>query len=345
MASFVKPLSFLLFFAVLLYCYQSIASDSNAKPVSIRLNTGEIIQGKLLKDSAESLLVKTHYGEMNIPKENVQQISYLTKQAVEKTKHSDEEVAQPKQMIDIWFDPTGYTLNEGDFYFSVLSWGFGYSDKLQITTAWYKYFVGDLNMRAKYQVFEKGTFSSGQALAVGFHLHTASLPDKYEFKSYERKEKGYYDDTQDTFIDKERTITVEEWVRVGSAMDDDGHYENDSGFGLWGEVFGAYTWSFQRESGQRVNITVGASGIYYPDAEFMPRVYIAAEMNIHQNIKVLGELFYDPFYQPMYYGHDEDVDIPVFLDVGFMTNKLFGLEDLWLGIHFQKPIISGFYRF
>ncbi|MCY4045746.1 MAG: hypothetical protein OXE99_11770 [Cellvibrionales bacterium] len=334
---------FFVFLACGFCCINVFSEAINPKVVSVLLDSGEVINGEQLSETSEELVIKTDYGQIRVEKERISQISYQSK--LLPTKRKQRNLPQKnKQLIDIWFDPTGYTLDEGEFYFSVLSWGYGYTDKLQFTTAWYKYFDGDLNIRTKYQVFERGSFSSQQAFAVGVHLHTGSLPDKYDVKTFDRIEKGYYSPEQDKFVDEERTVMATEWVRVGSEKEQ-GYFYEGSGSKFWGEAFAAYTWSLKRKSGGRMNITLGASGIYYPDEDMMPRVYAAVEMDLHEHIKVLGEVFYDPYYRPLYHHTEDDIDMPVFLDLGFMTNKLFGLKDLWLGIHFQQPVISGFYRF
>ncbi len=312
--------------------------------VELHLYSGENIQGELISQSKKEIVIKTDFGQLDIATKEIKNMDFLSPDVLVDLNKRRNWYFSDKQLVDVWFDPTGFTLDKGDFYISFLSWGFGVTDNLQVTTAWYRYFLGDLNLRAKYKIFDKG-ISSRQAFSVGAHLHTASHPDKYEYKTFERKSYGYYDDKQQKFVDDEKKELVSEWVQVGSQYRD-GYYDSSDGAGLWGEVFMAYTLSNLRESGAgRVNYTVGASAILFPDTPVMPRVYFAVDVDVHENFKVLGEMFYDPYYRPMNNNSEEDIDIPLFFDFGFMTNKVFGVERLWLGIHFQKPIISGFYRF
>ena len=88
-----------------------------------------------------------------------------------------------EQLIDLFFDPTGYTLSRSTLYLSGLSFGFGVTDRFQITTKWGGFFYGNLNLRPKLNVFEIGNWENQHSLSLGTHFHTRWKPNKYEWKS------------------------------------------------------------------------------------------------------------------------------------------------------------------
>ena len=88
-----------------------------------------------------------------------------------------------EQLTDLFFDPTGYTFQQSTLYLSGLSFGFGVSDRFQITTKWWGFFYGDMNLRPKFQLFEKGNWENQQSLSIGAHYHSRWKSNKYEWKS------------------------------------------------------------------------------------------------------------------------------------------------------------------
>ena len=124
---------------------------------------------------------------------------------------------------------------------------------------------------------------------------------------------------------------------------------NDWGDGdrFWGELFAAFTLSKLREGGNgRINTTIGASAVLYPGEDLAPRIYLATDIDVSKSVKIMGEIFYDPFFPEMInLENDEPLNTPIHFDVGFLTNKL-GLNDnLWVGIHFQRPFIAFYWKF
>ena len=354
-------------------------SELKQQVVVITLKSGDVVRGELVSRSAEAMVVKSAFGEVSIPSDQIatiddggaptQEIRYTPfgTTVVTKEESDDEWFFSKERMMDIWFDPTGYTIGKNKLYMSGLSWGFGLTDKMQITSKWTNYFFQDFNVRPKMTVFQTGNVESQSAFAVGAHLHTRGLPGKYkwvddketwwEYHREYNEETGNWENTDSTYI-------VEGgWVYFGSKREkvdedwnDEDRYEYTGswdGDKMWFEVFGAYTISKLRSGGNgRVNTTVGASAVIYPDEEIAPRLYGAIDIDVTRSVKVMAEVFYDPYYVEWldFFDNNNNSNSDLFFDIGFMTNKvpLFWFmgasENLWIGYHFQRPFIAFYWK-
>ena len=202
-------------------------------------------------------------------------------------------------------------------------------DRIQITSRWTSYFINDFNLRPKITLFQTGNVESQSAFAAGAHLHTRGLPSKYKwvedkeswwnYNSDYNSETGNYEYTDSTYI------IDGGWVKLGSKREKDDYEEGGyeytdswSGDKMWFEIFGAYTVSRLRSGGNgRLNATVGASAVIYPDEEIAPRVYGAMDIDVTRNVKVIAEVFYDPYYVEWldYVDNNNDSNTDLFFDV------------------------------
>ena len=172
----------------------------------VKLKSGETLVGVKIGEDTESIKLKTQFGELTIQRSDIINIQEVGKQTTSDTSNTQGQYRRPysltdflfsgkkinkdenfalgeEQLIDLFFDPTGYTLARSTMYLSGLSFGFGISDRFQITTKWGGFFYGDLNLRPKYNVFEAGNWENQHSISVGAHLHTRWLPNKYEWQS------------------------------------------------------------------------------------------------------------------------------------------------------------------
>ncbi|NOZ08034.1 MAG: hypothetical protein GXO91_04040 [FCB group bacterium] len=308
--------------------------DIKPDEVELYLKNGDKLKGTLIEESDKVFKVNTGFGEVTLEKSEVEKVDFTNK--TEKTVKSQKDDSRwyygEEQLIDIWFDPVGFPLYENELYFSGFSWAYGLTDKFQLSSKWYNYFYGDLNLRPKLLVFKSGDIESVSAASIGFHFHTRSLPGKYQYVS-----------TPDPL---DATTVNYQWVRVGATKNEDGTYSDrlSEGDKPWVEFFGAYTLSKLRPSGQgRVNYNVGISLTEYPQEALMPRVWFAIDADARRNLKLMFELYYDPYFVPwINWMEDEDVKNPVFLDFGFVFTAN---SKLRIGIHFQKPFLAVYYKF
>ena len=326
-------------------------SDLKQRLIEVKLNSGDIIKGTLISRSDTELLINTAFGDVSIPTDQVETINEsgvvvptirhtpFGTTVVSNEPTSDEWFFSKERLMDVWFDPTGYTIGRNKLYLSGLSWGFGLSDKVQITSRWTNYFFQDFNIRPKVTFYKTGTIESETAAAVGFHLHTRGLPGKYKWVDDARRD---YDDYGDNYSFRGG------YVRLGAEKDEDGWYDDWPGNGdkIWFDIFGAYTISKLRSAGDgRTNTTFGASATIYPGEDIAPRLFVALDTDVTQNIKVMAEVFYDAYYPEIQnFDNEEKINTPFHFDIGFLTNRVSFSENFWLGFHFQRPFVSFFWK-
>ena len=201
--------------------------------ITITLKSGDKITGTLLDESNSDYKVKTTFGELTIAKDSVEYINFLNKVNIDSNnpiskKDDGRFYYGDEQLVDIWFDPVGFPLSENTLYFSGLSWAYGISDKLQISSKWASYFYGDLNFRPKYMVYKGGDVDKTNALSIGFDFHMRGLPRKYEYAdrgigySYYCTDGDCSNDTpsiEGSYPDQDEVDKT--WKRIGSQNNSD----------------------------------------------------------------------------------------------------------------------------
>ena len=179
-----------------------------------------------------------------------------------------------------------------------------------------------------------------------------TINDKIMDGHYYKALKAAKEDSEEEELDEE---SDKEWVRIGSEVieDDwngdgviDERYYDENPFEsreMWWEVFGAYTVSNLKASGQgRINHTVGASVTSYPGYDLMPRAYYAVSADARRSLKLLFEVFYDPYWASILeLGNNENIT-DIDFDFGFIYAYS---EQFRVGIHFQRPFIAFYYKF
>jgi len=173
----------------------------------IKLNSGEIFSGIKLSETDTSIQLKTKVGVLNIEKTDIldmKESGQITKAGEKKagstttsyrraysladmlfgtgTRGAPEKNIEfamgEEKLTDTFFDPTAYVLDDGTLYLSGLSFAFGLSDKLHISSRWVDFFWGNFNIRPKYMLYQKGNWEKESALAIGGHFHTYWMPNK-----------------------------------------------------------------------------------------------------------------------------------------------------------------------
>lgn len=355
-----------------------------SKSYKVILNSGEEFVGKKQSESDDVLILKTSIGEINIQKMDIVSIEEVGATSKSQptqynrrrggllglfdfagsSRDVDFSLGE-EQLIDLFFDPTGYTLDQSTLYLSGLSFGFGVTDKLQITTKWGGFFWGNMNFRPKFKVFEKGNWQKQQALSVGAHYHSRWWPNRYEWKSgsvqVDGQEKywgGFYNIGENPEYNYEDS---------GSYWDNDCCIERvdeqDEFYIEMVEIFGAYTSSSARPGLKgRTSHTIGGNVQYVISGSEMTayyRAYYGLDIDINPKLKMIGEVFYDPNYLELWQKAEYDFDYwdsdelsdtpiekpddfnPIHLDFGFMYAVS---ESFRFGIHFQQPFVAFYWK-
>ena len=321
--------------------------DVKQEEAFIFLKSGDKLRGIIVSESDEGVTVKAKFGEVFISQDKIERIDFKSMGRARGQFSRPGQVERGRwyygneRLIDIYFDPTGYVLEENVLYLSGLSWGYGLSDKVHITSKWGGYFWGDLNFRPKFMLFKTGDLKSEKSMSVGFHYHMRGLPDKRELKEVQEYDIYYNGYSSDTTWHENRN----EWVRVGSEQNEEGYYDDNpvEGGEMWWEVFGAFTVSNLKKSGQgRINHTVGASFTSYPGYDLMPRAYYAVSADARRSLKLIFEVFYDPYWASALELVEEENISDIDFDFGFIYAYN---EKFRIGIHFQRPWIAFYYKF
>ena len=74
----------------------------------------------------------------------------------------------------------------------------------------------------------------------------------------------------------------------------------------------------------------------------MPRAYYAVNADARRNLKLIFEVFYDPYWTSMLEFMEEKEISAIDFDFGFIYAYS---EQLRVGIHFQRPWIAFYYKF
>jgi len=344
----------------------------------ITMKSGEKLRGTKENETNETLIINTQLGKLNISKSDIIDIQEVGTQHQNQSTYyprnrglldtifgsyshnkGTEFVLGEEQLIDLFFDPTGYTLNRSTLYLSGLSFGFGITDNFQVTTKWGGFFRGDMNIRPKLQVFEVGNWESQTSLAIGGHYHSRWMPNKYEWQSgsltvntIKKHWGGFYRINENPEYE----------VNQGDSNLIDRKDETDEDYFKMIEFFGAITHSTSRKGVKgRISHTIGGNIQYIPDLEkLLYRGYYGLDVDINSKLKMIGEVFYDPLYLEFwqminynnsYYHIDEFSNSPVekpsdynsvHFDFGFMY--AFN-ESFRFGLHFQQPWIAFYWKF
>ena len=351
-------------------------SELMTESAQITLANGDRLIGQILKEDREELILLTKGGQLTIPQKKIMRIDF-TVQGNSAPSLEKFTLAREKQ-VDVFYDATGYTLEERTLYVSGLSWGFGISPRLQIMSKWVDYFWGNFNIRPKYQLFHSGSWEREQALAVGFAFNTRYQNDFYEWQEGKVPiDVGYYDDQSHKTI---KTGTMDAYygayIPFGSALDlydNSGIVDTSGYYGYYGwvdfdapefqeyyEVFAAYTFSRARatHSGRMHHTFGGRIGKLGNYDDYVYRAYYAGAVDIRKNLILNYEMFYDPFYVEWwnrsasgFFGGGMDLErepvqkpdvSPWHFDIGFIYAPT---DWLRFGIHFQPYIFAIYMKF
>ncbi len=300
-------------------------ADIKPQSITLYLKDGSVITGDVIARDEKQFTLRSAFGVVSIDKEKIDRTSDAGV-ALPGSAQQAEFLYSQERLTDIFFDPTGFTLEKGSVYFSGLSWGVALSEDIDISSSYWRYFLTDMNIRPKFRLYRSGNVEAEDAFSVGFHLHSAGPTGKQRPVT----------NTVNEFVPQYNRFEYVQrltWDDVGSTND----------YFLWTELFAAYTHSIVKSNGQgRIAFHTGASLILHR-VETMPRVWVGVENDITDKFKVIGQVYYDKF-QPSYREDVQNIESknPFNLDFGFVYAVS---ESFRLGIHYQPYIILFYFKF
>ena len=371
-------------------------SDLLLPEYHIKLKSGEVFQGQLVYETDLEVRIDSKLGSLILKQSDIVDMregnNLKTKNASSELNDNnsysktgsmfndffntkDKFILGEERLIDTFFDPTGYILEDGSMYLSGLSFGFGLSENLMVTSRWFDYIWGNFNIRPKYTILKKGNWERESSLAVGAHLHTYWRPNKVAWQSGKiavpEDPNCVYDCVMSLdssyfggYFPLNSTITY----AVGEKIEYDDHpisVDETDELDYMLEIFSAYTFSKARAGMRgRISSTIGAyiqmpAGIdYYPF-----RIFGSFDIDVTSKLKMVGEVFYDTYYLDInqrsikegpFSPHftyqisseevvESDFNIrPIHVDFGFIYAVN---ESFRFGIHSQAPMFAFYWKF
>jgi len=375
----------------------------------VTMQSGDIIRGQLLLDNDQHMVLKSQYGKVTLQKKDISQFKELAKHGSPTSstlttntngqtgqlsfvdrlaQHA--QLVQPEKgrhftfsnerLIDLFFDPTAYTLKEGTLYMSGFSFGAGVTDKLHLMSNWGNMLDGNVNLRGKYQVYQRGNWQKESALAVGAHLHTNWPPNRYQWLSGNDTQKTLSNDycSDDSNAKAGETVYWDGFYPIGttfsvteregtswkdesktcSYLDIEPTLNREPAL----ELFGAWTLSKARSNKKgRYSHTAGLSLMQGQNTDLFTRAYWGFDIDISARLKLLLEVFYDPsfhagqgfFSNGFFYDSYADAQVTQpqrndennMGDINFDFGFIYAYnESFRFGFHSQAPFIAIYWK-
>ena len=312
--------------------------------------------GPVISEDDNSVSVRTPYGTAAVLKRDIQSMDryYGDKRltwAEEKRRFFSAE-----ELTDIFLDPTAFPLRPHVFYLSGLSLGYGFTENFMLRTQYGFDLVGDLNLHPLFRLFHGAEGGSAWAISAGLRLF-----DHHKVRSEAQRYTHWIVNSETgERLDGDGAPALE--TALKNPDDDEVFWEAylvmsrrqslASGRGKWGWHLGAATNSFIYDQPELTD-----------DLEWqldIPiRVWLAMDYDLTKRMKFLIEVFADngnKFVKPKdaaddYFNFDETPFTvqgekgdyrPVDLDFG-LTYLV--TEALRLGVHFQAPFVTIYWKF
>jgi len=267
--------------------------------VILELDDNSVLVGKLIAQSKDYYSVMTSFAVVKVKRSRVVRLTTKEKSRpgpearVVGTNDSGtiSRIGKPsgqfshtiEPLIDVFFDPTGYTFKKGDLYLSGLSFAVGLSDKTLLSTNLVELsglgiaFGGSRNrvsvnpnFELKHQLLFKRTAQREWALSTGFMYQMSALNGR----------------TNNGVIQRRNASN-------GTKV-----------YGWRTQAYLANTVSWLRDNGQgRISWHMGFRGelnkvnVSNYSELFSYRFYNGFDVDLNRRIKLIGEVFYDPDYQ------------------------------------------------
>jgi hypothetical protein len=333
-------------------------SDLKIIVITITTKDDSTIIGDFVGETLGYVIVESKVGRIKIDKKQI--VSYEKNYKDGKDSREDSVFGKKEKfsrgysdkiepLIDIFFDPTGYTFEEGDIYLSGLSLAYGYSDTFLFSVNLIN-FAGlndsnriNPNIELKKQLIASRGGRYDYLLSLGFRGEIHSNNGK-KVKYYNRVQKE--DSKGEKYFIYEKGSFIKEQIhRPNASIDSDNkkYTEEEKLIGWKTQFYIANTWSFIKERGGRVNYHLGMflnvnHMLKYKTWLQMPtyKVYAGFDVDMSRSFKLLGEIFYDPNYAFLFSAQDElGVDFGILWSYSETFRILVHLKPYFLGFYWR----------
>ena len=324
-------------------------------------------KGPLLREDAESLLIRSRYGDVKIMKKEVLKMERYhggkLAPAVESRRTFDQ---GEDELISQFWDSNAFILEPNTFILTPISLGYGFTDRFMISTRWSSNFNGDINLLPKIRLWHKkeSTKESGFTLGLGIHqeypLQTAISKFSHAFVNNTGESLNEASIQDDSFYNQnqnEDNVLFEGYLVYSTKR------KNPTGRGKVGWSLGVKTSNMINHLKDDVTV-IGSDGEIYKlskDKKYdLPiRVYGLFHYDLQKNIKFVASMAYDNSYRELefdkstedFFGNVGDAftfdsfrgEAAEFsFDFGFM----YAVNDNFrIGVHFQQPYIDFHWEF
>ena len=323
-------------------------------------------KGPLLREDAESLLIRSKYGDVTIMKKEVLKMERYhggkLAPAVESRRTFDQ---GEDELISQFWDSNAFILEPNTFLLTPISLGYGFTDRFMISTRWSSNFNGDINLLPKIRLWHKkeSTKESGFTLGLGIHqeypLQTAISKFSHAFvpdgDGESLNESSIPDDAFYERYQDDDNVLFEGYLVYSTKR------KNPTGRGKVG-------WSVGVKTSNMINhlkgVEIDHNGQTYKlsddDKYKMPlRVYGLFHYDLQKNIKFVASMAYDNSYRELEFDKSTQ---DFFGDVGdaftfdsfrgeaaefsFDFGFMYAVNDNFrIGVHFQQPYIDFHWEF
>ena len=337
---------------------------------------GEKYNGIVLGETAEEFIIRTAFGDAVVQKRDIQNMKrfhggVLDRQSEERRKFYQSEA----QLLNVFMDPTAFTLAGNTFYLSGISVGYGLTERFMITSKFGSNFSGDLNLHPRMRFYHRKSAQKETAAAWGIGLHraysTESIVGKYSHAINVQKPGGVIKPLNETNYETSDvldTSSVSKKLYAEAFLVFSSRRVNPTGRGKVGWSAGIKATNAFQGRGELIVDTFTAQGdtgvtvAWSEDSRYsIPfRCWASLEYDLRKDLKFVGSLWADNGYKTMtlertiddYFGNDGSASFSIDSPKGevSMIDFDFGLlyavnDNFRIGLHFQQPFIDIYWEF
>lgn len=331
--------------------------------VQILKKDGTNLSGKLLGEDEMNVLISNKYGRFSVSKAQIEKMERFFGGQAESRIAKKRFFAGEEQITSLFLDPTAFIMPPYTFYITGFSMGYGFSNRMQLFTRIPNNFSGDINLSPRVVLFQKSNGAEKTNLAWEVTLYSnhdmlneyakyydeGTLETPIQGTSYTPDEmlKKLYGEHKQFFW--ETAIMYGKRIPLKSGR---GNWSYHAGLLLNQMTFEKPKTKYVDSVGNEYKFTGGFNKNNFEGQ----RAFFGIDYDLTRRIKFISEIFYDPGNRYVTLGESLDD----YFSHGFITSNSegerkevdfdFGLtfapnETLRLGLHFQQPFITIYWKF